>query len=58
MCVGEGERTQGRPGRGVVPTEEEMQTLSVSLHDTSASTLNSGGAAPATATFVSPAGGE
>jgi len=55
MCVGEGERTRGRPG--VAPAEEEMQTLSVSPHNTLASTLNSGGASPAITAFVFPAGG-
>jgi len=54
MCVGEAEPTQEGPD--VTLAEEEIQTLSVSPHDTLASILANSGAPHADATFVSPAG--
>jgi len=54
MCVGEAERTHEGPD--VTLAEEEIQTLSVSPHDTLANNLANSGAPHANGTFVSPAG--
>ena len=54
MCIAEAERTQEGPD--VTRAKKEIQTLSVSPHDTLANNLANSGAPHADTTFVSPAG--